>query len=444
MTVFSKKKTLSQKQSGNSTVSVPFVTPEDYGAIGNGSTDDSAAIQLAVDSGYMVIFGSKNYRVNSAISLNGNVSVIGGGALSIISTTSDISIFSIVGRDNSISNISFLGNSTGTSQFGISAVGNAGFTLYYLNNIISECRFNNLGGAGIYGINIFGSSAGQNHEGIYRINSCIFSGCNYGINLSTRAEYSDIVNCSVQNCTIGVSLAGGNNGLIGSQITNCGTGLQILSSSNNAHAPVSGVKINHNTINLSASNTIVQIYSGCNFFSGGITLTGTGNSLFEGCSFSLQTYTLTITKSPTSFSNCIFHTSPTTFTLTGTQPKMIDCYMISGAKMVYPTRSYIEKNIFASNGTFIIPTECSIESITIYNKDANAVSGGVRIGTSAGGSDIVIAQSVTSNGVLVINDSDLLKKILSVSSDTTVYIEAVTSWNSASLTMLIKLKQNIF
>ena len=47
---------------------IPFVTPEDYGAIGDGETDDTGAIQAAIDTGLPVYFvKKKTYRTTGTI-----------------------------------------------------------------------------------------------------------------------------------------------------------------------------------------------------------------------------------------------------------------------------------------------------------------------------------------------------------------------------------------
>ena len=66
--------------SGSGTaVSVGFVTPEMYGAIGDGVTDDTAAIQQAVDENYRIRLGdNKTYRITKSIVLRNGVEFFGG------------------------------------------------------------------------------------------------------------------------------------------------------------------------------------------------------------------------------------------------------------------------------------------------------------------------------------------------------------------------------
>lgn len=49
-----------------------FVSVKDFGAVGNGSTDDSAAIQAAVDASSTVYFPAGNYKINTPITLSAN------------------------------------------------------------------------------------------------------------------------------------------------------------------------------------------------------------------------------------------------------------------------------------------------------------------------------------------------------------------------------------
>jgi hypothetical protein len=65
-----------------------FVSVKDFGAVGDGVTDDAAAIQAAIDSGADVInFPNGDYLVQSIISMSPNQALIGNNSFFIIGST---------------------------------------------------------------------------------------------------------------------------------------------------------------------------------------------------------------------------------------------------------------------------------------------------------------------------------------------------------------------
>lgn len=93
----------------------------------------------------------------------------------------------------------------------------------------------------------------------------------------------------------------------------------------------------------------------------------------------------------------------------------------------------------AADSTATIPAGHYIQHIFIENTTANAITGGVKIGTTAGGIDILVALAVGASAITFVTDALLLKRWFSTSADQTIYIEDVTAWNSASLTVTIVL-----
>lgn len=79
----------------------------------------------------------------------------------------------------------------------------------------------------------------------------------------------------------------------------------------------------------------------------------------------------------------------------------------------------------------VIPAGYAISQLNIVNTTANAVTGNVRIGTTAAGTDVIVSQAVGANAVITVNDTILLKKLFSTSASQTLFIEAIISWNSA-------------
>ena len=66
-----------------------FVSVKDYGAVGDGTTDDTTAIQDALDSGkYRIFIPAGTYKITSTLVLPASVSLIGDGDGSIIAASS--------------------------------------------------------------------------------------------------------------------------------------------------------------------------------------------------------------------------------------------------------------------------------------------------------------------------------------------------------------------
>lgn len=84
-----------------------------------------------------------------------------------------------------------------------------------------------------------------------------------------------------------------------------------------------------------------------------------------------------------------------------------------------------------------IPPGAYIQMVIIQNTTANAVTGGVSLGTTANGTDIVAAQAVGANGLVFVTDATLLKRVFSTTVSTVLHAAPVTSSNTANLTFSI-------
>ena|SRR5882672_6641549 len=85
----------------------------------------------------------------------------------------------------------------------------------------------------------------------------------------------------------------------------------------------------------------------------------------------------------------------------------------------------------AANTTVVIPAGYAIISLTIQNTNANPVTGGVKIGTTSGATDVAVAIAVAGNAIIGVPDATVLKKLFSMSADQTLFIQTVTLWNAA-------------
>lgn len=84
-----------------------------------------------------------------------------------------------------------------------------------------------------------------------------------------------------------------------------------------------------------------------------------------------------------------------------------------------------------------LPPSAYIRAIVVQNTTANAVTGGVKIGTTAGGTDVVSALTCGANCLVHVTDSALSKRVFSTTASQNLSIDAVTGWNSANLTVTV-------
>lgn len=85
-----------------------------------------------------------------------------------------------------------------------------------------------------------------------------------------------------------------------------------------------------------------------------------------------------------------------------------------------------------ANGTIVLPAGILLRRIYFKNKTANAVTGGIRVGTAAAGTQVVTAQAIAANAIV-----SVLPTIENYQAAAqTLYAEAVTSWNSAEVQII--------
>lgn len=88
----------------------------------------------------------------------------------------------------------------------------------------------------------------------------------------------------------------------------------------------------------------------------------------------------------------------------------------------------------AANGSVLLPKGCVATKVTFRNDTANAVTGGVKVGTTSGGVDVLAAGAVAAS-VLGIQYDAL--KLPALATDTTLFIQAVTAWNGAIVDVVV-------
>jgi hypothetical protein len=81
-----------------------------------------------------------------------------------------------------------------------------------------------------------------------------------------------------------------------------------------------------------------------------------------------------------------------------------------------------------------LPANAYVQQIIIVNATANAVTGGVSIGSTANGTDIVAAAACAANCVA---NATIVKAAFSTTAATALHAAAVTAWNSANVTITV-------
>lgn len=109
------------------------------------------------------------------------------------------------------------------------------------------------------------------------------------------------------------------------------------------------------------------------------------------------------------------------------------------ADTILRTRTEFKTKLLAQTEafTFSVPAGYYIKDIFINNTTANAVTGGIKVGTTLGDDDVVAAQAVGANALTYVPAADILDRIFSLTAAQILYFDAVTDFNSASLNVTI-------
>ena len=94
-----------------------------------------------------------------------------------------------------------------------------------------------------------------------------------------------------------------------------------------------------------------------------------------------------------------------------------------------------------ANATVSIPAGWAIENIFFASKNANDVTGGIKIGTTSGGTEVVSSIEVPGNSLRSLMqsvDSFPAQVLFSRTAAQTLYVQAVTDWNGASIDIRIR------
>lgn len=91
----------------------------------------------------------------------------------------------------------------------------------------------------------------------------------------------------------------------------------------------------------------------------------------------------------------------------------------------------------AASSLGTLPIGAVIQQIVVQNVTVNAVTGGIKIGTTAGGVDVVAAQPVGANALTSIASASIALQVFSTVATQQLFIDAVGAWNSANVSVWI-------
>lgn len=165
-----------------------------FGATGNGVTDDTEAIQKALDFSQSVVLPDGLYKITKGLTLQPNAN-FKGGTNSIIVSEVDGDMLSIA-IGCLVEGIVFKGLSELNSQNGVVLAGGSGVSAVSRCRVVG-CKFQAIGGAGVKVANI---ETLQSNE----IVECVFSSCGIGVLLSTQANNTIIDACMITACSTGI------------------------------------------------------------------------------------------------------------------------------------------------------------------------------------------------------------------------------------------------
>jgi hypothetical protein len=268
-----------------------FANVKDYGAIGNGTTDDRAAFVAAFASGLPVFVPQGKFYLSSTITLTDYQTIRGVGDSSIICLkTGNYPALTIGGSYIKISDLSIRGKGRGTAtnyatlypnQHGIYLLGQVGIAGARYNIDVSRCYFDSLGGAGIK----IEENRGIYYQPMVNVYDCRASESWAGFMTGNRAEYNNFNNCNASLCEYGFYNQGGNNSFVGGMSNYNKCLFYLKKGDNDGHGNAVGMILNH-AQDLGVWGDSLQVgftFSACELYYSNIVLNYSFGIRFDAC-----------------------------------------------------------------------------------------------------------------------------------------------------------------
>jgi hypothetical protein len=233
-----------------SAYAIPNVKDAPYNATGDGTTDDTAAIQAALDAFDIIYIPEGTYRI-STLNCNAGQMILGAGQSTILKKKAATTGYIINAGTNSIQvhNIDFDGNQTGPWVADTTIGTTHGVYLYAAGGsaLVSNCRFYDFDGAGVM---MEGDSNITNRDNRGVVEKSWFRNCQTGIRLgdTNTAEYTAVRHNNCKDCYVGILQPCANVTVLGNELTDCEFGWDAKPSNGRSHSKYVGNTVHHSKI----------------------------------------------------------------------------------------------------------------------------------------------------------------------------------------------------
>ena len=272
-------------------IGMDFVSPMQLGAVGDGSTDDTAAFTACNATGKAIVLQSgKTYKLNGFVLDNSKVMVgMGDTTIKVVGNTTAVT----VGVDGyRISGIKFIGDGKASGYTSQIAIDNYKPLATYgsMQGIVSDCVFTDIGGKSVF----YTYTAPSGNQSGNLVSRCVFESCYMGAASGTRGEAVTVSDCTMHSCTYGAQTAAGNCVYKACKFVNCTDGLNVIGGTNDSHGMAIGCSFLHCTYPIDINGiTNGFIFDGCSVYQGTVNLVNTvgvqfSNGLLDADAFSFD------------------------------------------------------------------------------------------------------------------------------------------------------------
>lgn len=245
------------------------VSVKSYGATGDGTTDDTTAIQNALNAEKCIYFPPGNYVAsNLSIALDGTT-IFGAGQQSVITFKTGSTGFLFTCSTYKVV-IEHLRLSAGAaSQKGTTSSGSNRSAISMstqIDSLVCNCSI-----FGFANYAIYANDASRDHVSHARFHSINVENCWTGFLLGANAEYISLSDVSCKYCYIGAEVTAGNVTVCNSQFVQCGIGFWVRKNgnTNNSHGNANGCLFNHCTTSIFCDGVDFGFnFVGCQVFEG--------------------------------------------------------------------------------------------------------------------------------------------------------------------------------